>query len=145
MTINEKAAYIKGLAEGMKLSEDNPSEKLLLSIVDIIKELSNTLTDVDDDLDLAFDELEEIRDELEDSDYDEDDDDDEDDEDDEDLYELTCPKCGEKVYLDADEAESGESTCPACGEPLEIEFGGCDDDCCCCEDEDEEEAEEEKH
>ncbi len=140
MTLNEKAAYIKGLTEGLKLSEDNPSDKLLLSIVDLLQELSTTLTDVDDDLDLAFDEIEEIRDEL---------DGDEDDDDDEDLYELTCPKCGEKVYLDIDEVESGESTCPACGEPLEIEFGGCEDDCCCedeccCEDNDSE-SEEEKN
>lgn len=135
MTLNEKTAYLKGLAEGMKLSESNPAEKLTLSMIDLLKDIAETLTNIDGDVDLVFDELEELRDELDDG-FAEDEDNDED----EDLYELECPKCGEKVYFDFEEIENGDAVCPACGEPLEIELGEDDEDeedgcgCgCCCE------------
>lgn len=135
MKINEKAAYIKGLADGLKLNSDNPSDKLIIDIIDLLKDVCGILTDVDEDLNLAFDELEEINDRLDldddDDDYDDDDDDDED-EDDEGLYELKCPKCEETIYLSFSEISNGDISCPACGEHLDIDI--CDDDECCCED-----------
>jgi uncharacterized protein (UPF0212 family) len=129
MDINEKAAYIKGLADGLKLSSDNPSDKLTLNIIDLLKDLCEIVTDVDEDLNLAFEELEEIHDKLGL------DDDDFDDDDDEELYELKCPKCGETIYLSFDEMSGEDMSCPACGEPLDIELidDDDDDDGCCCE------------
>ena len=68
----------------------------------------------------------------------EDDDDDEDfDFDDDELYEVTCPSCGDTVYLTEEMVDEGSIECPGCGENLEFDF---DEDLieCDCEDEDKE-------
>ena len=52
---------------------------------------------------------------------------------DDDLYEVTCPSCGDQIYLDEDMLLEGDTVCPNCGEKLEFDFDGCD---CGCEDDD---------
>ena len=72
-------------------------------------------------------------------------DDEDEEETDNDLYKVTCPKCGDEVYLDEDTIMTGKIDCPNCGEPLEFDVS-CSCDCCgdecdcdCEDDEDEEE------
>ena len=141
MTLNEKAAYLRGMADGLNLNKDVPSDKLTLAIIDLLEDMALTISDheemidlLNEDMDTVMDDLyEDDEDEL-DEEYDEEDDDEGDEEE---LYEVECPKCGEKIYLDFDEIEQGDVTCPACGVLLEIEvdFEDCDcedDDCDCC-------------
>ena len=142
MTLSEKSAYLKGLMEGMKLDTETNEGKLLAAIVDLLGDMSKTITDVEettlaisDELDDMEDDLDEIYDYLSDED-DEDDDDFEDYEDDEDydedydededydfddstIYEVTC-KCGEVINFDEETLEKGSITCPNCGEVLEF-------------------------
>ena len=69
---------------------------------------------------------------------DEDEDDEEGDEDDDyGFFEVDCPNCHEKVYLDEDMLDSDDDiTCPNCKEVIEIDF---DCDCGCdCENEEKE-------
>ena len=141
MTLTEKAAYLKGIADGMKLNAEEPVDKLLLSIIDMLDDVAKSVTSNEEEIELLTDDVDALYEDVYDDDEDDEDDDDlddddedEDDEDDDDeeLYEIECPKCGEKIYLDFDEIEQGDITCPACGETLEIELHTDDCDCGCC-------------
>lgn len=103
MTNSEKAAYIRGLMEGMDLDPNAKETKLFNAIVDLLDDLSLSVEEMEDaydELSGQVDEIDEDLGELEEEfyDIDEDEDDDDDDawEDDEDecYYEVTCPKCG---------------------------------------------------
>ncbi len=147
MTLTEKAAYLKGLAEGT-----NVDDKLTLKLLELVSDMADKIDALEeelethyaylDELDHDLGELEEEVYDLEDEfdDYDDDccdcDDDDcdccdcEDDED-EIFYEVTCPACGEKVYFD-ETVDPAEITCPACNEKFECDCDCDDDDCDCC-------------
>ena len=144
----ERVAYLRGLAEGMKIDEKTNEGKMITKILDVLEELSANFEDLSDEVlenEARVDELEECFDELcEELDEEcgcgcEDDDDDFFDElDDEDLedldfYEIVCPHCNEKVYFDEDMIDDS-LICPNCNEEIEIEFD-CDCGCDCgCED-----------
>ena len=163
MTITEKLAYIKGLAEGLELDGTTKEGKVLLALVDLMDDVTQTVSQLESDVEQAFDEIDAIDEdltEIEDYLWEDDDDcdcdcdcDDDDcdcgchDHDDEDLfdggiYEITCPKCGEIVCMDEEMLFSPDCGCPNCGTSFEIDFDGvecCDDeDCCCGHDHDEE-------
>ncbi len=154
MNITEKAAYLKGLCEGMKLDDSTNEGKLLRAIVDLlgdvareIEDLNENAMDLAEEIDQISDDLADVEDFLEEAD-DEDEDDDDDcsccccneDEDDGDdgepvFYEVTCPKCGAEISLDEEILNYDSFKCPKCGETLEFEFDeddGSDDECCCC-------------
>jgi len=131
MTVSEKVAYIKGLADGLQLSKDTPEGKVLTAILDVLEDVSYALSDLEDSITVLSDDI----DDLYEDEYDEDEDFDDDDENDEDdLYEVTCSKCGEKIFLDIDDLEEGGIVCPACGENLEFEIPECEcEDCSGCD------------
>ena len=134
MTLNEKAAYIKGLADGLELDNTTKEGKLIAALIDIVGELTDAIYDIDEDLDTLNDYIEEIDEDLgsvEELLYDCDDDDcdcdcdgdcdccDEDcDFGDEDFFEIECPSCGEIVCFDGT-IDPEELACPACGEKFE--------------------------
>ena len=139
MNISEKAAYLKGLMDGLKLDTDSSEGKMISAIVDLLGDLTKTVSDVEETTIAISDELDEIEDALDaieeflmhedDEDEDEDDvvdfsdDDGEDFDYDEDTtYEVTCPKCGEVIEADEETLLNESIDCPKCGEPLEFEF-----------------------
>jgi len=155
MTISEKAAYLKGLMDGLNLDTEKAEGKMISAIVDLLGDVTRRLSDVEETTIAISDELDEIEEDLdaiedyildeEDEDEDEDwDDEDWDDEDeDEDLeegfdfgdpettiYEVECA-CGNIIDFDEETLEEGSIICPNCGETLEFSL---EDD----EDEDEE-------
>ena len=152
MTISEKAAYLKGLMDGLNLDTEKAEGKMISAIVDLLGDVTKRLTDVEETTIAISDELDEIEEDLDaiedyilDEDEDEYDDEDEDDwdgwnEDDEEgfdfgdedstIYEVECV-CGERINFDEETLEKGSMTCPNCGELLEFSL---EDD----EDEDEE-------
>lgn len=140
MTVTEKAAYLKGLFEGLDLDDDKETTKLFKAMLDVIDDLALTVSDLEDEVALLTEQVDAVDEDLDDleqfvyEDYD--------DcccEDDEDVYEVDCPACGETVYFDGEDIDAGFAECPACGEKLEFELEDCDcDDCSCCEDESEE-------
>ena len=149
MTLTEKVAYLKGLAEGLNLDKDAKETKLFEAMFDILEDMALTVNDIDEDL-AAVEELvdciDEDLDELEDIIYDDDCDcscgcdcdDDFDCDCGDELYEVECPSCGEAIYLDESMFDEEYIECPECGEKLEldIDFEDCDCDCDCCDDED---------
>ena len=50
MTLTEKAAYIKGLAEGLGLDESKPETKIINALIDVIDDLSLAVSDLEDEL-----------------------------------------------------------------------------------------------
>lgn len=143
MTISEKAAYLKGLMEGLKLDTEKAEGKMIEAIVDLLGDVTKRLTDVEETTIAISDELDEIEEDLdaiedyildeedEEDDWDDDDEDDEwdDDEDydegfdfgdpDSTIYEVECA-CGEVINFDEDTLEEGSIICPNCGETLEF-------------------------
>ena len=134
MTISEKVAYLKGLAEGMSLNTEKGEGKLLAAIIDVLEDVALELEDVWDAQTELADGLDAVSDDLEDvedvvfEEYDEDDEDDDDFDEDEDCYATTCPTCEETIYFDESILEDGEVICPNCGEKLEFDLNSLEED-----------------
>ena len=142
MTISEKAAYLKGLMDGLNLDTEKAEGKMISAMVELLGDVTKRLTDVEETTIAISDELDEIEEDLdaiedyildeEDEDYD-DFDEDFDDLDDEDydeegfdfgdeettIYEVKCA-CGNIIDFDEDTLEAGSIECPECGELLEF-------------------------
>ena len=143
MTITEKAAYLKGLMDGLNLDTEKAEGKMISAIVDLLGDVTKRLSDVEETTIAISDELDEIEEDLDaiedyilDEDEDEEDWDDEEwDEEDEDeywdeegfdfgdedsiIYEVECA-CGERIAFDEETLEAGSMTCPNCGELLKF-------------------------
>lgn len=140
MTLTEKMAYIRGLAEGLKLDENKDEVKVLNAMMELLEDMAVAVTDMEELYDEMSEQLDEVDEDLatlEDDFYD---DCDLCDCEDAEYYEVTCGKCGEVICVDEDLLLEGEIECPKCGEVLEFDFSDLDfdDDCCCCGCEDEE-------
>ena len=61
MEINEKVAYLKGLAEGMELDTEKKEGKLLAAIIDVLEDISLELLDLQDQADELMDGLDAVR------------------------------------------------------------------------------------
>ncbi len=144
MTILEKIAYLKGMADGLSLeAEESKESKLLKVVIDVLEEIGYSIEDLEDEvallsegLDVVSDDLEEVEEYLfDDEDYDEDEDYDDEDEDDDFFFEVSCPTCEEELVIDADVLEAGYIVCPNCEEKFAIDLSDeeCDCDCGCCE------------
>jgi len=125
MEISEKVAYLKGLAEGLKLDEETKEGKLIAAIIDVLDAMAEEFTDVEDEIMELEDGLDAVSDDL--SDVEETlyfalDDDEEDDEDDDEVFVTTCPECEEEVVFDESVLEDGEVICPNCGAKLEFDL-----------------------
>ena len=145
MTISEKAAYLKGLMDGLQLDKEKPEGQMISAIVDLLGDVTRRLADVEETTIAISDELDEIEEDLdaiedfildeeEDEDWDDEDEDDFDFEDEEDyeegfdfgdeettVYEVKCA-CGEIIDFDEETLEKGSIICPRCGENLEFTF-----------------------
>ena len=121
MDLNAKAAYIRGLMTGMEFDPNSKNGKIIAAMMDLLEEMAATVTEHDQALDQAFDELDAIDEDLDDlTDAlfgTEEDDEDEDAE-----YEVTCPNCGTVTAVDEDTLLSQELVCPNCGAALDIEL-----------------------
>lgn len=142
MTISEKVAYLKGLAEGMKLDTEESKEGKLISVmIGILEEVGLSIEDMEDNMEAMGEEIDAISDDLSDVEkvvYDEDDEDEDDDEDecdcccDDDFFEVECPNCGDSLVIDEDVLEAGTVECPNCKGKFVIDVGDCEDDECGC-------------
>ena len=123
--MGEKVAYLKGLAEGMRLDAGSDQGKLLLAMIDAMEAFASEHEETCARLDELQQYVEEIDSDVSDleealfSEDDEDDDDaDEDDEDDEDgdgMIEYECPHCGTVVFFDEEAFDMEEKhLCPNC-------------------------------
>ena len=115
--MKEKAAYLKGLMEGLEIG-DSKEGKVLKAMYDLLEDLCDTVADMDDDLDQVYDELDamdEDMDDLEEAVFGDDEDDEEE------CYATTCPECEEEIFFDDSVLEDGKVECPNCGATLEFD------------------------
>ncbi len=147
--MKEKAAYLRGLIEGLGIDETTKEGKVIKAMSELLGELAEAVDGIDEDVTRAYDQINDLSEELEDLEadlYEEDDAEDEEEEDDSDdeteaddnadvagepYYEVACPACGETVYVSEDDLDAGEANCAHCGVTFEVAL----------EDEDEEQEE----
>ncbi len=134
MTLTEKAAYIKGMMEGMAFEPQTNEDKLLKAVVDLLDDMASDLSKLREQVADVNEYVEELDDDLAqvESVLEEDEDDYDDEDEDEDVFEVTCPYCGETVYFE-DSIDPDHIPCPACGKTFDIEqaaCGDCDSDSC---------------
>ena len=134
MTLTERAAYIKGLAEGIELDKDSKEGKIIASLLELCTDMASEIAsikedieEIDEGLDYLDEYVEELDDDLqavedfldEECELDEDeidfDDEDEDFDDDDDLCDGDCDAC-DGCYCEDDEYY--EIVCPSCGETV---------------------------
>lgn len=121
----EKAAYLKGLAEGLEIDGSTKEGKLLNAMLDVIVDMADELEMLDEKQDDMLDLISEIAEDDCDCDCCDCDDD-------LDYFEIQCEKCGHTICLDEDLLDSDDDiVCPVCGEVIELEFEDCD--CCDCD------------
>ena len=140
MELNKKAAYLQGLIEGLGIDETTKEGKIIKAMSALLGEMADAIEGMDEDLSRAYDQINDLSDELEDLEadlYEDEDDEDsdaekEDDTDDandddiasEPFYEVACPNCGETVYVSEDDLDAGEANCAHCGVTFEVALEG---------------------
>ena len=132
MTLNERAAYIKGLCDGMELDKNSKEGKVIAALTELISDMAIAIEELEDEvcdlgdyveeLDEDLGEVEEILCDCDDECECDGDCDmcDEDCEccDDGEYFEVECPACGETICFD-ESIDPEELMCPACGEKFE--------------------------
>ena len=143
--MKEKAAYLKGLIEGLGIDETTKEGKVIKVMSELLGELAEAVDGIDEDVSRVYDQINDISEELEDLEadlYEDDDEDDEPEEDDADeddnadnadvagepYYEVACPACGKTVYVSEDDLDAGEAICPSCKVAFEVALADEDDD-----------------
>jgi len=141
MTVIERVAYIRGLAEGLNLNSEKAETKMFNAIMDVLEDLADETADIEDTIAVMTEQLDEVDADLSDLEtiiYDDIDDVLDDEEYDEDLldmddvemeyYEVECPACHDTICVDEGILEEGSIECPNCGEKLEFEIEFEDED-----------------
>ena len=106
MTISEKVAYLKGLAEGLNLDVDKSKEGKLISVmIGILEEIGLSIEDLEEnalalgeEIDVLSDDLADVESVVFDEDY----------------FEVECPNCEEPILIDDEALAAGEVQCPNC-------------------------------
>ena len=129
MTISEKVAYLKGLAEGLNLDTEKSKEGKLISVmIGILEELAMSVEDLEENALNLGEEIDTLSDDLADVEsivYDEDEDDGDYDDD---WFEVECPTCGETLVVDDQALSDGEVECPQCGSRYALELSDDEED-----------------
>ena len=127
MTISEKVAYLKGLAEGLNLDTEKSKEGKLISVmIGILEEIGLSIEDLEENTQALGEEIDVLSDDLSDVEdvvFDEDEDEDEDDEDyDDDWFEVECPTCEEPLVIDDKALADGMIHCPKCHDKFALDL-----------------------
>ena len=127
MTISEKVAYLKGLAEGLNLDTEKSKDGKLISVmIGILEEIGLCIEDLEENTQALGEEIDVLSDDLSDVEdvvFDEDEDEDEDDEDyDDDWFEVECPTCEEPLVIDDKALADGMIQCPNCHDKFALDL-----------------------
>jgi hypothetical protein len=123
MTISEKVAYLKGLAEGLNLDTEKSKEGKLISVmIGILEEVGLSIEDLEEnalalgeEIDTLSDDLADVESVVFDEDCDCDDCDD-------DWFEVECPTCEETLTIDDQALADGFIQCPNCESKFSLDL-----------------------
>ena len=119
MTISEKVAYLKGLAEGLNLDVEKSKEGKLISVmIGILEEVGMSIEDMEENVTALGEELDALSDDLSDVESVVFEDEDEDD----DFFEVECPNCQEPLIIDDEALAEGVVQCPSCEQTFSLEL-----------------------
>jgi len=126
--LGKKAAYLKGLIDGLSIDETTKEGRIITLMADILEDTALIIEDLQEQIDEIIEvvdimdrDLGELESDFYDEDYYDDDEDDEYDFFEDDLYEVTCPSCKDTIYLNEDMLDEGSMDCPNCEEFLEFD------------------------
>ncbi|MGE4276131.1 MAG: CD1247 N-terminal domain-containing protein [Lawsonibacter sp.] len=127
MTISEKVAYLKGLAEGLNLDTEKSKEGKLISVmIGILEEIGLSIEDLEENNQALGEEIDALSDDLADVESvvfeDEEDEDDEDEDYDDDWFEVECPTCEEPLIIDDKALAEGVVQCPNCQSKFSLDL-----------------------
>jgi len=123
MTISEKVAYLKGLAEGLDLDTAKSKEGKLISVmIGIMEELAMSVEDLEENALNLGEEIDVLSDDLADVEEVVFDEDEESEDYDDDWFEVECPTCGADILVDDASLADGEVECPSCGTRYAMEL-----------------------
>ena len=129
MKLSERAAYIKGLIDGLELDPKDKQTKVFRLIAELlgdmaeeIGELEQCYDDVCDQIDGIGEDLAGVEDIIYDEDYDGGIDYSQSGESSDLAYETTCPSCDTTISLSETSLNMGSIKCPNCGEVLEFDY-----------------------
>ncbi|MBR2175408.1 MAG: hypothetical protein IJ861_00490 [Clostridia bacterium] len=129
MKLSERAAYIKGLIDGLELDPKDKQTKVFRLIAELlgdmaeeIGELEQCYDDVCDQIDGIGEDLAGVEDIIYDEDYDGGIDYSKSGESSDLAYETTCPSCDTTISLSEASLNMGSIKCPNCGEVLEFDY-----------------------
>ena len=124
MTISEKVAYLKGLAEGLNLDTEKSKEgKLIAVMIGILEEVGLSIEDLEENALALGEEIDVLSDDLADVEsvvFDEDENDEEDYDDD--WFEVECPTCEEPLIIDDEALAEGFIQCPNCQSKFSLDL-----------------------
>ena len=127
--LTDRVSYLRGLAEGLKLSDSTAEGTLIGKMLELLDEFAKDNDALHQGLDEINEYVESIDEDLSDMEetlYGDDEPDDEDDEedgeddgDDDGTVEYACPYCGETMVFDVERFDFDEDyLCPNCHKPL---------------------------
>lgn len=130
MTNSERAAYIRGLMEGLELDQNKKETKVLNAIVELLDDVCVSMEELEDGFDVLSEQVDQIDEDLGEveelilgeeecdcghhhhHDFD----------DDEPMFQVVCPSCGDTIELFDEMLDEDAIDCPNCGETLEFDF-----------------------
>lgn len=136
----EEVAYLKGLAEGLEISNETKEGKIINKIVEVLDTFADAIVDLEEEQSDLIEYVESIDEDL--ADMEDDIYEDEEDEENEDglsYVEMECPNCGDLVDIDEDLLYNDEIDiiCPNCkaiilsSEDEDDAYIECEDSCDC--------------
>lgn len=134
----EEVAYLKGLAEGLEISEETKEGKIINKIVDVLESFADAIVELEEEQIELIDYVESIDEDLsdiEDDIYEEETEDDEDDDEEYNYIEMECPNCNDFVEIDEELLynEDIDIVCPNCQAVILSSEDECEcsDECIC--------------
>lgn len=128
MTISEKVAYLKGLAEGLDLDVEKSKEGKLISVmIGILEEVAMSIEDLEENALALGEEIDVLSDDLADVEDVVFEDEDDGDNDEDDYFEVECPNCEEPLIIDDEALAEGVIECPNCEQKFSLDLS---DDVC---------------
>lgn len=126
MTISEKVAYLKGLAEGLNLDTDKSKEGKLISVmIGILEEVGLSIEDLEENALALGEEIDVLSDDLSDVEsvvFEDDDEEYEDEDFDDDWFGVECPTCEEALVIDDKALTEGVIQCPNCESKFSLDL-----------------------
>ena len=101
--MKEKAAYLKGLIDGLGIDENTKEGKVIKAMSELLSEMAETVDSIDEDVTHAYDQINDLSEELEDLEAD--------------LYEDEDAEDEEDDSDDETEADDDDDNADVAGEP----------------------------